>query len=97
MSHVVNYDLPNSPEDYVHRIGRTARAGKSGMAVTLLAPEEHEAFRDIEIKIGALLDTHDAEGFDYSQQRLVPSVERTVTRSVRTVYSSSRGKGRRRR
>ncbi|MEL7667946.1 MAG: DEAD/DEAH box helicase [Actinomycetota bacterium] len=97
VSHVVNYDLPNSPEDYVHRIGRTARAGKSGMAVTLLAPEEHEAFRDIEIKIGALLDTHDAEGFDYSQQRLVPSVERTVTRSVRTVYSSSRGKGRRRR
>jgi len=97
VSHVVNYDLPNSPEDYVHRIGRTARAGKSGMAVTLLAPEEHEALRDIEVKIGALLDTHDAEGFDYTQQRLVPSAERSVTRSVRTVYSSSRGKGRRRR
>ena len=81
----------------MHRIGRTARAGKTGTAFTLLAPEEHESFRDIEVKIGAVHNTHDAEGFDYSQQRLVPSAERTATRSVRTVYSSSRGKGRRRR
>jgi len=94
VSHVVNYDLPNTPEDYVHRIGRTARAGKSGTAVTLLAPEEHELFREIEVKIGAVLDTHDAEGFEYSQQRLVPSAERTATRRARTVYSSSRGRGR---
>lgn len=97
VSHVVNYDLPNTPDDYVHRIGRTARAGKSGTAVSLLAPEEHEALRDIEVKIGTVLQTHDAEGFDYSQQRLVPSPERTATRSVRTVYSSSRNRGRRRR
>ena len=97
VSHVVNYDMPNSPEDYVHRIGRTARAGKSGTAVSLLAPEEHETLRDIEVKIGAVLDTHDAEGFDYSQQRLVPNPERAATRPVRTVYSSSRGRGRRRR
>jgi ATP-dependent RNA helicase RhlE len=97
VSHVVNYDLPNSPDDYVHRIGRTARAGKSGTAVSLLAPEEHEALRDIEIKIGTVLESHDAEGFDYSQQRLVPNPERTATRAVRTVYSSSRSRGRRRR
>ncbi|MGB4441126.1 MAG: DEAD/DEAH box helicase [Coriobacteriia bacterium] len=97
VSHVVNYDLPNSPDDYVHRIGRTARAGKSGTAVSLLAPEEHEALRDIEIKIGTVLESHDAEGFDYSQQRLVPNPERTATRAVRTVYSSNRSRGRRRR
>ena len=97
VSHVVNYDLPNSPEDYVHRIGRTARAGKTGTAVSLLAPEEHEMLRDIEVKIGSVLDTHDVEGFDYSQQRLVPNPERSATRAVRTVFSSSRGRGRRRR
>ncbi len=97
VSHVVNYDIPNSPDDYVHRIGRTARAGKSGTAVSLLAPEEHEQLRDIEVKIGTVLDTHDAEGFDYSQQRLVPNPERAATRAVRTVYSSSRSRGRRRR
>ncbi|MDO8879657.1 MAG: DEAD/DEAH box helicase [Coriobacteriia bacterium] len=97
VSHVVNYDLPNTPEDYVHRIGRTARAGKTGTAVSLLSPEEHEALRDIEVKIGAILQTHDAVGFDYSQQRLVPNPERAATRAVRTVFSSSRGRGRRRR
>jgi ATP-dependent RNA helicase RhlE len=45
---VVNYDLPNVPEDYVHRIGRTARAGKSGCAVSLVSPEEAPLLRDIE-------------------------------------------------
>ncbi|MDO8847229.1 MAG: DEAD/DEAH box helicase [Coriobacteriia bacterium] len=97
VSHVVNYDIPNSPDDYVHRIGRTARAGKSGTAVSLLAPEEHEQLRDIETKIGTVLETHDAEGFDYSQQRLVPNPDRAATRAVRTVFSSSRSRGRRRR
>ena len=97
VSHVVNYDLPNTAEDYVHRIGRTARAGKSGTAVSLLAPEEHEAFRDIEVKLGSLLGTHDAEGFDYTHDRLVPDVARAATRPRRTVYSSNRNKGRRRR
>ncbi|MHB8761016.1 MAG: DEAD/DEAH box helicase [Coriobacteriia bacterium] len=96
VSHVVNYDLPNTAEDYVHRIGRTARAGKSGTAVSLLAPEEHEMLRDIEVKIGSVLDCHDADGFSYVDHRLVPSAERTAKRQTRTVFSSSRGRGRRR-
>jgi len=45
---VVNYELPNVPEDYVHRIGRTARAGASGRAVSLVAPDEAGLLRDIE-------------------------------------------------
>jgi ATP-dependent RNA helicase RhlE len=48
LPHVVNYDLPHVPEDYVHRIGRTARAGASGAAVSLVAPEETPLLRDIE-------------------------------------------------
>ncbi len=48
ISHVVNYDIPNIPESYVHRIGRTARAGKAGVAIALCAPEERAYLRDIE-------------------------------------------------
>jgi ATP-dependent RNA helicase RhlE len=48
LPHVVNYELPNVPEDYVHRIGRTARAGGSGSAVSLVSPDETALLRDIE-------------------------------------------------
>ena len=48
LPYVVNYELPNVPEDYVHRIGRTARAGGSGRAVSLVAPDEAPLLRDIE-------------------------------------------------
>jgi len=48
LPHVVNYELPNVPEDYVHRIGRTGRAGKSGEAVSLVCIDEHKLLFDIE-------------------------------------------------
>jgi ATP-dependent RNA helicase RhlE len=48
LPHVVNFELPNVPEDYVHRIGRTARAGASGWAISLVAPDETSLLRDIE-------------------------------------------------
>lgn len=48
ISHVVNFDIPNIPESYVHRIGRTARAGHTGVAIALCAPEERAYLRDIE-------------------------------------------------
>ena len=48
ISHVINYDMPVEPESYVHRIGRTARAGASGVAISLCEPDEHAALRAIE-------------------------------------------------
>ncbi|HYD72998.1 MAG TPA: helicase-related protein, partial [Candidatus Binatia bacterium] len=48
ITHVVNYDLPNVPEQYVHRIGRTARAGARGVAISFCAPDERAYLRDIE-------------------------------------------------
>ncbi len=48
LPHVVNYELPNVPEDYVHRIGRTGRAGQSGEAVSLVCIDEHQLLKDIE-------------------------------------------------
>jgi ATP-dependent RNA helicase RhlE len=56
VSHVVNFDLPNEPESYVHRIGRTARAGASGVAISLCSREELEYLRLIEKTIGHRLD-----------------------------------------
>ena len=48
VSHVVNYDIPSSPDTYVHRIGRTGRAGREGTAITFLEPREHRLLRNIE-------------------------------------------------
>src|SRR5262249_18775213 len=48
VSHVINFDLPNVPEQYVHRIGRTARAGNGGQAISFCAPDERAYLRDIE-------------------------------------------------
>jgi ATP-dependent RNA helicase RhlE len=52
LPHVVNFELPNVPEDYVHRIGRTARAGGSGSAISLVAPSEVPLLKDIEKLLG---------------------------------------------
>ena len=52
LSHVVNFDLPNVPETYVHRIGRTGRAGKTGVAISFCDAEEREELRDIQKLIG---------------------------------------------
>ena len=55
ISHVVNYDVPGSPEDYVHRVGRTARAGAGGEAMTLMTPDEMGQVRGIERWLGQTL------------------------------------------
>ncbi len=59
VSHVVNFDIPNVPETYVHRIGRTARAGAEGIAISLCAGEEHAYVRDIEKLIRITLPKED--------------------------------------
>lgn len=56
VTHVINFDLPNVPEAYVHRIGRTARAGRAGIAISLCDPSELDLLRDIERLIGNKID-----------------------------------------
>ncbi|HVM65122.1 MAG TPA: DEAD/DEAH box helicase, partial [Acidimicrobiales bacterium] len=56
VSHVVNFDVPSSPDVYVHRIGRTGRAGREGVAITLVEPREHRLLRDIEAAVGVPLE-----------------------------------------
>ena len=64
LPHVVNYDLPNVSEDYVHRIGRTGRAGSNGVAVSLVCVDEHQMLRDIEKLIKQKLPQEVIPGFE---------------------------------
>jgi len=64
LPHVVNYDLPNVPEDYVHRIGRTGRAGATGEAVSLVCVDELDLLRDIEKLIKRSLPKEIVPGFE---------------------------------
>ena len=64
LPHVVNFELPNIPEDYVHRIGRTGRAGASGEAISLFSPDETVFLRDIEKLIGLKLPKEQILGFE---------------------------------
>src|SRR6202007_401822 len=60
---VINFDVPHSPEDYVHRIGRTGRAGMTGEAISLVSPEDLEALAAIEKLINKKLDRVLVAGF----------------------------------
>src|SRR5574343_66025 len=64
LPYVINYELPNVPEDYVHRIGRTGRAGSSGEAVALVCIDEHGLLRDIERLLKASLPTTVLPGYE---------------------------------
>jgi ATP-dependent RNA helicase RhlE len=64
LPHVVNYELPNIPEDYVHRIGRTGRAGAEGLAVSLVSGDERDYLRSIERLLKTKIPVKEAPGFE---------------------------------
>ena len=66
VSHVINYNIPDNPEDYVHRIGRTGRAGAEGDAYTLLTPEDVDTLRAIERILGKSIQRQKLPGFQYT-------------------------------
>jgi ATP-dependent RNA helicase RhlE len=79
LPHVVNFDLPNSPEDYVHRIGRTGRAGATGEAISLVSPEEHERLEAIEKVVKLRIPREMVAGFEpdsRSMTSLLPPPQR---------------------
>jgi len=63
VSHVINYDVPTAPEDYVHRVGRTGRAGNQGKAITIVAPVDELSMRAIERLTGQTVKRVVPEGF----------------------------------
>jgi len=64
VSHVINFDLPEEPDAYIHRIGRTARIGREGRAISLVAPEDRASLGRIERTLGVTLERESIEGFD---------------------------------
>jgi ATP-dependent RNA helicase RhlE len=77
ISHVINFDFPMHPEDYVHRIGRTGRADAIGDAISFVTPEDEPYVRDLEKLTRKAVPRKRLEGFDYSEsapiQRFIPS------------------------
>jgi ATP-dependent RNA helicase RhlE len=67
ISHVINYDMPESTDDYIHRIGRTGRVDKSGDALTFVTNADADKIRALERLLDAPLERRTLQGFDYSQ------------------------------
>jgi ATP-dependent RNA helicase RhlE len=72
ISHVINFEIPNEPETYVHRIGRTARAGAAGVALSFCAPDERTALREIERLTRTQVRVVDSHPFASNAGRLTP-------------------------
>jgi ATP-dependent RNA helicase RhlE len=96
LSHVVNFDVPAAPEDYIHRVGRTGRAELTGDAFTLVAPEEEADLRGIERAIGRTLPRITLPDFDYKARphvRLeIPIAQRIAAIRARKADERARGK-----
>ncbi|MHB8482429.1 MAG: DEAD/DEAH box helicase [Nitrospiria bacterium] len=96
LGHVVNFDVPKAPEDYIHRVGRTGRAAATGDAFTFVSPEEESELRSIEKVVGKRLPRVILPGFDYSARpaaRLeVPLAERIA--AIRARKADDRGRAR---
>lgn len=93
VGHVINYDVPMEPEDYVHRIGRTARAGRSGVVTTFVVPGQNKAFQRIldllpgEVRVGSV-------SLRGGERRAIDSTARESAERGRGGYGSDRGRGR---
>lgn len=70
VSHIINYDIPEFCDDYVHRVGRTGRMGRDGIAYTFVAPEEGPQLTRIELRIDKLLERDEIHGFQASDRRM---------------------------
>jgi len=88
ISHVINYDVPQAPEDYVHRIGRTGRAGNRGRAITLVTPVEELSMRAIERLTGQAVERILMPGFGATQ----PALTKTSKPYASVRQSSSVGR-----
>ena len=96
LPHVINFELPNIPEDYVHRIGRTGRAGASGEAISLVAADEMDYLRAIEKLIEQRIPTQIMEGFEPQDKAtgVKPASKQGNQRNQRNQQRSNSGQSR---
>jgi ATP-dependent RNA helicase DeaD len=82
ISHIINYDLPEDPENYVHRVGRTGRMGKDGRAISFVTPEQGDLLTNIEMTMNHLVDRDHIDGFVGHTPR--PIVDKKVEEPKKT-------------
>jgi ATP-dependent RNA helicase RhlE len=96
LGHVVNFDVPAAPEDYIHRVGRTARAELTGEAFTFVAQDETDDLRAIERAIGKALPRVTLPDFDYAAKPAakfeIPIAERIAQIRARKGRRNERGR-----
>lgn len=83
VDHVINYDLPTMPEDYVHRIGRTGRAGETGWAISFVSPETEDALKDIQKLIKHEISEMEITSFN-EEEALAQAAARATRKAART-------------
>ncbi|MEE9444237.1 MAG: DEAD/DEAH box helicase [Cocleimonas sp.] len=84
---VINYELPRSPNDYTHRIGRTGRAGEAGTAISLITHNDYQHFKVIEKRVGIRLEREQIEGFE---------ADKTAPETPKRSQPKKKGKGKKR-
>jgi len=88
ISHIINFDTPEDCDDYVHRIGRTGRMGREGVAYTFVSDDEGELLTKIEVRINRLLEQDAMEGFELQVEAPVEYKEERVA-----AVAAMRGRG----
>jgi ATP-dependent RNA helicase RhlE len=89
LSHVINYELPEVPETYIHRIGRTARAGLKGTAISFCSTDERSSLKDINKLLPASIEVRQMDGFTAGES--IPHVAATIAKPVNATRGARRG------
>jgi ATP-dependent RNA helicase DeaD len=87
ISHVINYDMPDDPENYVHRIGRTGRMGKDGVAYLFVCPDQGEPLTAIENLVNRVIPALEIEGFSESRKRAEPVARELFNTAITRSFS----------
>jgi len=86
VTHVINFSIPQNPDSYIHRIGRTGRAGKSGIAITLVTPREYNHLRLIERTAKTTIDRKKLP----SSQEVIKAKEKNITKDISEIISQNK-------
>jgi len=89
ISHIINYDIPQFCDDYVHRVGRTGRMGREGVAFTFVTPEEGPELTRIEMRIDQLLKRDEIAGFQTVMPKKLPAAKQTEAAQAETEAESA--------
>jgi ATP-dependent RNA helicase DeaD len=87
ISHVINYDMPDDPENYVHRIGRTGRMGKDGVAYLFVCPDQGDPLTAIENLVNKVIPALEVEGFSQSRKRVEPVARELFNTAITRSFS----------